>query len=290
MKRRARERRARRDPGDRGDCHVGRQVVSQLPRTGAAVRALTRNPDSAGLPGGVDVVRADLSVPDTLDACLNGVEAVFLMWPFLTPDAAPAVLNGVRRRAHRIVYLSSSGVRDDLEQQTDPISQFHADVERLIERSGLEWTFLRSGGFATNALWWAPQIRADGVVRSPYGAAVRLLIHERDIAAVAVRALTGDGHGGAKDPLSGPPVALGGDLARGQAAGDARRGLATLGRGRHSRRPRPVRDETGAGHAHGGRGHRSAGTHVPRMGDRPRRRLPLRPVTCSRSASASSNG
>src|SRR5262249_31138160 len=61
--------------------NVGRHVVSQLLDTGAAVRALTRNPASASLPSGVDVVRGDLSVPDTLDACLKGVEAVFLVWP-----------------------------------------------------------------------------------------------------------------------------------------------------------------------------------------------------------------
>jgi uncharacterized protein YbjT (DUF2867 family) len=86
----------------------------------------------------------------------------------------------------------------------DPINQLHADIERLIERTGLAWTFLRASGFATNALWWAPQIRADGVVRGPYGAAVRSSIHERDIAAGAVRALTGDGHAGAQHLLTGP--------------------------------------------------------------------------------------
>lgn len=168
------------------------------------VRALTRNPDSAGLPGGVDVFRGDLSHPDTLDVCLDGVESVFLVWPFLTAEAAPAVLDVVAKHARRIVYLSSSGIRDDVEQQTNPITAFHAAVERLIERSGLEWTFLRPSGFATNTLAWAPQIRADGVVRWVYAAAARSLIHERDIAAVAVRALTGDGHGGAKHVLTGP--------------------------------------------------------------------------------------
>jgi uncharacterized protein YbjT (DUF2867 family) len=110
----------------------------------------------------------------------------------------------VSKHARRIVYLSSMSVRDDLEEQADPISAFHADVERLIEKSGLEWTFLRCSGFATNTLGWAEQIRADGVVRWPYGAAARSLIHERDIAAVAVRALTGDGHGKAKYVLTGP--------------------------------------------------------------------------------------
>lgn len=184
--------------------NVGRQVVSQLLGTGAAVRALARNPDSAGLPGGVEVVRGDLSVPTTLDACLDGVDVVFLVWPFLTADDAPAVLEVIRKHARRIVYLSSMGVRVDVDEQADPITQFHADLERLIEKSGMEWTFLRPGGFAANTLGWAPQIRADGVVRQPYGALARPLIHERDIAAVAVRVLTGEGHGGAKYALTGP--------------------------------------------------------------------------------------
>ena len=183
---------------------VGGQVVSQLLHTGAAVRALTRDPDSADLPDGVEVVRGDLSDPGSLDACLEGVEVVFLVWPFMTAEAAPAVLDAIAKRARRIVYLSSLGVRDDLEKQADPINQFHADIERLIEQSGLDWTFVRSSGFATNALRWVPQIRADGVVREPYGAAARSLIHEQDIAAVAVRVLTSGGHGEAKYLLSGP--------------------------------------------------------------------------------------
>ena len=45
--------------------------------------------------------------------------------------------------------------------------------------------------FAANTLhWWAPQIRAGDVVRWPYGAVETAPIDERDIAAVAVRALT----------------------------------------------------------------------------------------------------
>jgi uncharacterized protein YbjT (DUF2867 family) len=145
--------------------NVGRQVVSQLLGTGVAVRALARNPDSAGLPDGVEVVRGDLVDPDTLDACLDGVEAVFLVWPFLTAEAAPAILDVVTRHARRIVLLSAVGVRDDVEVQFNPIIQFHADLERLIKKSEREWTFLRCHVFATSALQWAPQIRVDGVVR-----------------------------------------------------------------------------------------------------------------------------
>jgi len=132
--------------------HVGGQVVSQLLSMGAPLRALVRNPDAARLPGGVEVVRGDLSAPDSLAAALDGVESVFLVWPFMTAEAAPAVLEVITKHARRIVYLSSTGIRDDLAQQTSSISAFHADMERLIKQSGLDWTFVRSGGFATNTL------------------------------------------------------------------------------------------------------------------------------------------
>jgi uncharacterized protein YbjT (DUF2867 family) len=45
---------------------VGRQVVSQLLTTDVRVRALTRNPDAAGLPPEVEVVRGDLTAPEAL--------------------------------------------------------------------------------------------------------------------------------------------------------------------------------------------------------------------------------
>ena len=184
--------------------NVGRQVVSQLLNTGVTVRALARNPDSAGLPDGAEVVRGDLAAPDTLAASLDGVEAVFLVWPGLPTNLAPAVLDALKQHPRHIVYLSSMSVREDLAQQSDPITAFHAAIERMIEQSGLEWTFLRVSGLATNTLGWAQQTRSSNVVHWPYGAATRSLIHEKDIASVAVRALTNSKHTGAKYILTGP--------------------------------------------------------------------------------------
>lgn len=185
--------------------NVGRHVVSGLLDAGARVRALTRNPQSAGLPSEVDVVGGDLSSPHDLNGSLEEVDAVFLLWRLMTADTAPRFLESVSKRARRIVFLSSSAVRDDVEQQSTAIGKVHADIENLIEKSGLQWTFLRPGGFASNALWWrAAQFRAGDAVRWPYGAAAMAPIHERDIAAVAVRALTEEGHGKAKYVLTGP--------------------------------------------------------------------------------------
>jgi uncharacterized protein YbjT (DUF2867 family) len=183
--------------------NVGQHVVSGLLAAGAAVRAVTRQPGPAGLPDAAEVVRADLADPGALDRHLDGVGAVFLIWPFFEAGAAPAVLDVVARQTRRVVYLSATAVHDDREPQDNGI---WGQIEQLIERSGLAWTFLRASGFAANTLVWADQIRDEGVVRWPYGGAARSLIHERDIADVAVRALTEDGHAGAKYVLTGPAV------------------------------------------------------------------------------------
>jgi len=181
--------------------NVGREVIAQLP----AARALTRNPDAAHLPAHVETLPGDLTLPATLDKCLDGIDTVFLVWTAPPAAVAPA-LERIARHARRIVFLSSPHkTPHPLFQQPNPLRGLHAQIESLIQTSGLEWTILRPGMFAANARsWWAPQIRAGDVVRWPYAAVPTAPIHERDIAAVAVRALCDDGHNGAEYVLTGP--------------------------------------------------------------------------------------
>jgi uncharacterized protein YbjT (DUF2867 family) len=184
--------------------NVGRQVVSQLLGADVRVRAMVRNPERAGLPPQVEVMGGDLTIPTTLDRCLGEVDAVFLVWQAPPEGIAPA-LERIATRARRIVFLSNLTVRDGVEEQTYAVSTMHARIERFIEASGVPWTFLRPGAFALNAgMWWGPQIRAGDTVRWSYPGAVTSPIHEADIAAVAVRAVREDGHGGAKYLLTGP--------------------------------------------------------------------------------------
>jgi uncharacterized protein YbjT (DUF2867 family) len=180
---------------------VGRQVVMQLSERGEPVRAVARDPGSAGMPAGVEVVQGDLSDPASLEPYLAGADSVFLVWPFTSPEQAAGqgsqVVQVLARHVPRIVYLSA-------EAAAGRPGSFWATIEQLIEQSGADWTFLRPTGFAANTLMWAEQIRNTGVVRWPYGAAARSLIHERDIAAVAVAALTDGRHAGQKYVLTGP--------------------------------------------------------------------------------------
>jgi len=152
------------------------------------------------------VVQGDLTRPETLDECLDGIDAVFLVWT-APPDTIADVLERIAKHARRIVYLSAPFKTAHpffQASQPNPSVALNAEIERLIETSGCQWTFLRPGMFAANALWWwASQIRAGDVVRWPYLAAPTAPIDERDIAAVAVRALCDDGHDGADYVLTG---------------------------------------------------------------------------------------
>jgi uncharacterized protein YbjT (DUF2867 family) len=183
---------------------VGRQVVLQLAASGAHVRALVRNPDAARLPPQVEVMRGDLTLPETLDPCLQGVDTVFLVWTAPPAAVAPA-WDRIAKHARRIVFLSAPlKTSHPFFQNPNPSRALAEQIERLIETSGLEWTFLRPGMFAANALrWWAPRIRAGAVVRWPYLSAPTAPLHERDLATFAVRALCGDSHVGAEYVLTG---------------------------------------------------------------------------------------
>jgi uncharacterized protein YbjT (DUF2867 family) len=184
---------------------VGQQVASELAIAGEQPRALVRDPDAARLPPQIEVVRGDLTLPETLDRSLDGVDVVFLVWtaPAL---AASAALERIAKHAKRIVFLSAPlKTAHPFFQQPNPGRALFEQIEELIQGSGLQWTLLRPGMFAANALsWWAPQIRAGDVVRWPYLAAPTAPIDERDLAAVAVRALREEGHTGAEYILTGP--------------------------------------------------------------------------------------
>jgi uncharacterized protein YbjT (DUF2867 family) len=188
-----------------GTGNIGRQVIAQLTSTRTPVRALVRNPDEARLPQQVEVFRGDLTCPDTLDACLAGIDTVFLVWT-APADAVGPALARIAQHARRIVFLSAPlKTAHPFFQQPNSSRALAENIERTIEASGVEWTYLRAGMFALNARhFWGPQIRAGDVVRWPYLAAPTAPVDERDIAAVAVRTLSDEGHAGMEYVLTGP--------------------------------------------------------------------------------------
>ena len=186
---------------------IGGAVAALLASAGVRVRALTRRADAPAVPANVEVATGDLTEPESLDAALDGVGAVFLVWT-APPTTVPAVVDRLAAHARRVVFLSSPHrTPHPFFQQPNPVATLHADIERYLAAAGPETTIIRPGMLASNALfWWADAIRTRGVVRWPYGAAETAPVDDRDVAAVAARTLVEDGHAGGDYVLTGPEV------------------------------------------------------------------------------------
>ena len=179
--------------------NVGRPLVSELAAAGARVRAVTRTPEAAGFPDGVEAVYS------AVDA-LPGATAVFLNSRALGGELADVVALARRSGVTKLVALSAINADDDFSRQP---SRFRGDrnkeVEQLAVDSGLDWVSLRPAVFASNFVgMWSAQVRAGDVVGGPYAAASAAPIVETDIAAVAAQALLTDELVGQRIPLTGP--------------------------------------------------------------------------------------
>ncbi|MFW6691877.1 NAD(P)H-binding protein [Streptomyces sp. MAR4 CNX-425] len=199
--------------------NVGREAVNLLVEAGEKTVAVTRDPAAAALPDGADVVRGDPSRPDSLTGLPDGIASVLLSPRAAGGAAAGLLALAAARGARRVVVLSAATVVHPAGERRFA-EEFRA-VEDAARASGLAWTFLRCADFAANALAWAPQIRATGVVRGAHARAATSPIHQRDIAEVAVRALVRDGAAGHAHVLTGPQSLTQHDKVRliGEAAG-----------------------------------------------------------------------
>lgn len=178
---------------------VGRQVVAELLARGHAVRALTRDADKARslLPGSVEIAVGDLTDPDSLAPALEGVTGLHLITfggaAFAPLETGPRVLELATKAGVRRVTVLHGGEDTPLERA-------------VKEGGGLDWTVVMPVEFMSNALEWAPGIRADDEVREPFTDRLSAMVHEGDIGAVTAVALTEEGHGGQSYVVTGPEV------------------------------------------------------------------------------------
>ncbi|MET0237645.1 MAG: NAD(P)H-binding protein [Kibdelosporangium sp.] len=181
--------------------NIGRHVVSRLRTTGHEVLAMTRNP---GKPGDV---HGDFGKPETWPDVLDGVDRVHL-FPWTTREF---IEQAARAGVRRFVVHSAAAADFDIEDETTPLGAHlaaerdaHRAIELMVEATGAEWTHVRPGLLAVNALAWAGPIQAGEVIREPYPTSGYPLVHEADVAEIAVRALLADEHVGQAYTITGP--------------------------------------------------------------------------------------
>lgn len=195
--------------------NVGSRLVRELAAAGAPTRAMVRDPEAAEALQelGVETVVGTFEDAESLRRAVSGADSVYLVSPpgsdSLVDQQLPVVEaardGGV---AHMVKQSSIAADEDD----PVPIVAAHRRVEEAIEESGMAWTHLRPHWFMQNELGQAGTIAADGVFYAPDVTAISM-IDAADIASVAARVLTTNGHEGKAYLLTGPEVLSYGDVA-----------------------------------------------------------------------------
>ncbi|MFF0634758.1 NAD(P)H-binding protein [Nocardia sp. NPDC004151] len=183
---------------------IGSEVVRLLAGRDVKVRAVSRNPEQARVPAGVEVVRGDYADTDSMAAAFSGAEAAFLVG-LLGPDyveldralVAAARAAGVRR----LVKLSAIGTGDP---ELGRVGTWHMPGEQAVRESGVDWTILRPSSFASNTRSWVTPIQAGQPVPNMTAVGAQGVVDPRDVAAVAAEALLSDDHAGRIYTLTGP--------------------------------------------------------------------------------------
>jgi uncharacterized protein YbjT (DUF2867 family) len=183
--------------------NVGREVLRQAAAAGLRLRAAYQSADKATqAPAGVETVLMDYGKPETLRAAFREIEKLFLVGPptaDLVQMEANAVDQAKRASVPHIVKLSALGGRNAI------FPRQHADSEEHIKSSGIAYTFLRPNGFMQNFVNYdSPTIKTQNAFYAAVGHGAVSHIDLRDIAAAAVKVLSGRGHEGKAYPLTGP--------------------------------------------------------------------------------------
>ena len=182
------------------------EVVRGFSQRGRPVRALVRSLANAkAIEGpGIEIVQGDLAQAETLPGLLEGVDAVFLATG-LAPDLADLHRNLIEAATGsdvgHVVRLSVLPAATDA-----PIRgpRLHGEADQALIESGIPYTLVKPAHFMQNLLAFAGPIAAQGLIPAPLGHASIGTIDVRDVAAVAVAALTGEGHEGESYIITGP--------------------------------------------------------------------------------------
>ena len=183
--------------------NVGKEVLKQIAASGAKVRAAFQTvTKAAAAPSGVEIATMDYNQPETIQAALKGVDRVFLVGPPTSnlPALERKAVDEIKQSGVRqVVKLSAIGGRDAI------FPRQHSDSEDYIKSSGVAYTFLRPNGFMQNFITYnGATINTQNAFYGSQGDSKVSHIDLRDIAAVAVKTLTEDGHQGKTYTLTGP--------------------------------------------------------------------------------------
>lgn len=185
---------------------VGSELIKQLESAKVPFRAayFSKQKADAARAKGIEAVVLDYNRPETLRAAFQGCDRLYLI--------GPNEVHQTQLERNAVEAAKAAGVRHIVKQsvlgaaeEAFSFARIHRPVEKAIEASGMAWTFLRPNSFMQNVVtFMSDTIKAESAFYSASGKAKIAHVDVRDIAAVAVKALTEPNHAGKAYALTGP--------------------------------------------------------------------------------------
>jgi uncharacterized protein YbjT (DUF2867 family) len=207
-----------------GDGNIGREVINQLLskkdenlRIVGGVRSLDKKKDIDNRVISYEAVDIEYDNPETVTAALKGIDTLFLLTPTHPKmlDFTSNLVDGANKCGVKHIVKLSHIRADPIDEPQINITRLHHQAERIIEESGITFTFLRPNFFMQNFVNFYLG-KDQSSIYLPAGDGKVSFVDVRDIAAVAVQALINniDGrHNGKAYTITGPEAISYGDAA-----------------------------------------------------------------------------
>jgi uncharacterized protein YbjT (DUF2867 family) len=191
--------------------NIGSEIIKQLSNSSSEVnlKAAVRSGEDTVNNGKdsrtVQQVGMDFNRPQTIGEALKNVDKLFVLTPTHPKivEFTSNLVNGAKGVKH-IVKLSH--IRADAQPEIT-ITKLHREAEKVIEESGIPYTFLRPNFFMQNFInLYGPMIRNTDSFSLAAGDGQVSFVDIRDIASVAAKVLTEDNdeHIGKSYDVTGP--------------------------------------------------------------------------------------
>ncbi len=207
-----------------GDGNIGREIIRQLSTSGigdlrivCGVHSLAKKTDNYKSHDRPHLVEIDYDSPNTIVNAMKGIDKLLLLTPTHPKmvDFTLNLVNGAKEENVKHIVKLSHIRADPVDEPQINITRLHREAEKIIEGSGIPYTFLRPNFFMQNFINFYLG-KNQSSIYLPAGEGKVSFVDVRDIAAIAVQALVNNkdkSHNDKAYTITGPEA-----LSYGQAA------------------------------------------------------------------------
>ncbi len=198
-----------------GTGKVGSELVKELVKRGAEIRALVRKKETGNkIPDGVEMVEGDLLDPISVERALDGVDKLYLLNAVVPDELTQGLIAYDLARKHGIRHILYHSVFRVEHFKDVPHFASKLAIESALREFDVPFTIIRPNYFFQNDQSLKDPLMKAGVYPMPLGPTGISAVDVRDIAEASAIALTATGHEGKTYNLNGPETLSGSKAAQ----------------------------------------------------------------------------